>query len=175
MNKTSCSNSISKRAAAAQEGFSFPELLIASFILAFIVLGSLQMTTNALQGMGKSKSRGQADAEIASRIERLRSEAFSFLCQEGCANNQLTKMLIYDLPALKPLCASKGLGQAFLNSLDESKKETSFQINSKPAINVTANYIAENNKVHVTYEADTSPMPLVVTTTLVPHAQGWCP
>jgi len=155
-------------------GFSLPELLIASFILALVVLGSVRMTSTALQGIGRSKTRGQADIEIARHIEELRAKAFGFLCTQGCSDDQLTKGLTYNLTLLKPLCASKGLGQAFLSSLSDQEKPLSFPAGIPP-IEVSASYSADGNKLHVTYEAKTTPRPLVVTTTLVPHAQGWCP
>lgn len=155
-------------------GFSLPEILIASFILALVVLGSVRMTSTALLGMGHSKTRGQADNEIARHIEEPRAKAFGFLCTQGCTDDQLTKALTYNLTTLKPLCASKGLGQAFLNSLSNQEKPLSFTTGAPP-IDISASYSADGNKLHVTYEAKTTPRPLFVTTTLVPHAQGWCP
>ena len=155
-------------------GFSLPELLIASFILALVVLGSVRMTSTALQGISRSKTRGQADIEIARHIEELRAKAFGFLCTQGCNDDQLTKALTYNLTTLKPLCASNGLGQAFLNSLSDQEKPLSFTAGTPP-VDISASYSADGNKLHVTYETKTTPRPLVVTTTLVPHAQGWCP
>ena len=155
-------------------GFSLPELLIASFILALAILGSVRMTSTALQGMGRSKTRGHVDIEIARHIEELRAKAFEFLCTQGCGNDQLTQALTYDLTTLKPLCATKGLGQAFLGSLSDQDKPLSFTTGTPP-VDVSAKYEDDGNKVHITYTAETKPSPLVVTTTLVPHAQGWCP
>jgi len=167
-------NGTRKERKVSSSAFSLPELLIASFILALVVLGSVRMTSTALQGMGRSKMRGQADIEIARHIEELRSKAFGFLCQQGCSVDQLTKDLEYDLITLKPLCASKDPGQAFLNSLSDQDKPLSFTAGTPP-VDISASYSADGNKLHVTYEAKTTPRPLFVTTTLVPHAQGWCP
>lgn len=167
-------NRIRKERKVSSSAFSLPEILIASFILALVVLGSVRMTSTALQGMGRSKTRGQADIEIARHIEELRAKAFGFLCTQGCNDDQLTKALTYDLTTLKPLCASKGLGQAFIDNLSDPEKPASF-LAGTPPIEVSASYSAEGNKVHITYAAKTTPTPLVVTTTLVPHAQGWCP
>ena len=124
--------------------------------------------------MGSSKRRGQVDLEIARHIEDLRAKAFGFLCTQGCSDDQLTKALTYNLTILKPLCASKSLGQAFLDSLSNEEKPPSFSAGT-PSMEISASYSADGNKVNITYEAKTTPTPLVVTTTLVPHAQGWCP
>jgi Tfp pilus assembly protein PilV len=68
-----------------QAGFSMPEVLVASFILIWVILSSLQLTSSSILGMGKSKRRGLVDAAIASRIEKLRSDAFSYLCTPAAA------------------------------------------------------------------------------------------
>ena len=73
---------------ATQAGFSMPEVLVASFILIWVILSSLQLTSSSIMGMGKSKRRGLVDAAIASQIEKLRSDAFSYLCTQGCANSE---------------------------------------------------------------------------------------
>ena len=155
-------------------GLSLPEVLIASFILVFVILSSVRMTTNALSGMSRSQSRSLVDTAIASHIETLRKESFDFLCSQGCSDDKLTEALEYDLITLKPLCANKGLGKAFLNDLPATYKPESFRVTSIPPVTVTVNYEHEFNRVNITYIADINPG-MVVSTTLVPHAQGWCP
>ena len=155
-------------------GLSLPEVLIASFILAFVILSSVRMTTNALSGMSRSKSRSLIDTAIAGHIETLRKESFDFLCSQGCSDDELTEALEYDLITLKPLCKNKDLGEAFLNNLPETYKPESFSVNSIPPVTVTVNYEHELNRVNITFTANINPA-MVVSTTLVPHAQGWCP
>ena len=157
-------------------GLSLPEVLIGSFILVLIILNSVRMTTNAIGGMNKSKTRSLVDAAIAHHIAALRKQAFEFLCMEGCKDNELTKALKYDLDTLKHLCEDEriGLGKAFLDSLDSVDMPKQIPIESIPPIIVRVNYMPEFNQLHVTYEADTKPS-IVVPTTLVPHSQGWCP
>ena len=157
-----------------QEGLSLPEVLIASFILIFIVLSSVRMTTNALSGMSRSKGRSLVDTSIATHIEALRKQSFEFLCTQGCSNNELSKALKYELATLKPLCANKSLGEAFLTSLSAADKPSNFIVASVPQVTVNVTYTADQNRLHVSYAAATSPE-MVVSTTLVPHAQGWCP
>lgn len=154
-------------------GFSMPEVLVASFILVWVVLSSLQLTSSSILGMGKSKRRGLVDAAIASRIETLREEAFSYLCTQGCSNDELTKSLVFNLATLKPLCESNTLGEGLLNALPAEDKPNTFIVNTVPPSNVQATYTADGNRLHVNYTA-TNPS-ISVNTTLVPHAQGWCP
>jgi Tfp pilus assembly protein PilV len=156
-----------------QAGFSMPEVLVASFILIWVILSSLQLTSSSILGMGQSKRRGLVDAAIASRIEKLRSDAFSFLCTQGCTDNELTKALEFNLITLKPLCSSNTLGQGLLNALPTEDKPSSFTVNTVQPILVQATYTSDGNKLHVSYSA--TDMALTVNTTLVPHAQGWCP
>ena len=156
------------------EGISLPELLIASFILILVVLTSVRMTTSALSSMGRSQSRSLVDVAIAEHIETLRKQSFDFLCIQGCSNDELTQALKYDLTTLKPLCADKQLGDAFLSSLPATDKPESFSMAAIPPVTVEVTYTAEQNRLHVSYSAATNP-DMVVSTTLVPHAQGWCP
>ena len=157
-------------------GLSLPEVLIGSFILALVILNSVRITTHAIGGMNKSKTRSLVDSAIAHHIETLRKRTFEFLCMEGCKGNELTKALKYDLDTLKPLCESEnlGLGKAFLDSLDVSDMPKEIMVESVPPVTVRVNYVPEFNRLHVTYEADTKPS-IVVPTTLVPNSQGWCP
>lgn len=154
-------------------GFSIPEVLVASFILVWVILSSLQLTSSSILGMGKSKRRGIADAAIASRIEILREEAFRYLCLQGCSNEELTKPLIFNLATLKPLCESNSLGKGLLDSLPADDKPSSFTASTIPPVKIQATYTTDRNRLHVSYKA-TDPS-ISVNTTLVPHAQGWCP
>ena len=109
-------------------GFSIPEVLVASFILIWVILSSLQLTSSSILGMGKSKRRGLVDTAIAAQIEKLRNDAFSYLCTQGCTDNELTKNLEFDLTALKPLCNTNNLGQGLLNALPAADKPASFTV-----------------------------------------------
>ena len=157
-------------------GLSLPEVMIGSLILVLIILNSVRMTTHAIGGMNKSKTRSLVDTAIAHHIETLRKRTFEFLCVEGCKGNELTKALKYDLDTLKPLCENgdTGLAKAFLDSLSAADMPKEIMIESVPPVTVRVNYVPEFNRLHVTYEADTKPS-IVVPTTLVPHSQGWCP
>ena len=157
----------------SQAGFSMPEVLVASFILTAVVLSSLQLTSSSILGIGQSKRRGLVDTAIAAKIEQLRSDAFSYLCTQGCTGDELTKNLAFNLATLKPLCSTNSLGQGLLNAIPAANKPASFTVDTIPPVNVAATYTPDGNRLHVNYTA-TDPI-LSVNTTLVPHAQGWCP
>jgi hypothetical protein len=156
-----------------QTGFSMPEVLVASFILIWVILSSLQLTSSSILGMGQSKRRGLVDTAIAAQIEKLRSDAFSYLCTQGCADDELTKNLTFNLATLKPLCSANKLGQGLLNALPAADKPDSFTVDTIPPVNIQATYTPDGNRLHVNYT--TTDLSLSVNTTLVPHAQGWCP
>lgn len=154
-------------------GFTIPEVLVSSLILVWVILSSLQLTSSSILGMGQSKRRGLVDTAIAAQIEKLRNKAFNFLCTQGCTDNELTKSLVFDLATLKPLCSTNNLGEGLLDALPTTDKPSSFTVNTVPPVNVQATYTPEGNKLHVSYTAPA--LSLNVNTTLVPHAQGWCP
>ena len=161
------------RSQPSQAGFSLPEVMVASLILILVVLSSLQMTGSSIIGMGRSKQRGLVDTDIASHMETLREGAFRYLCTQGCANTELTKSLAFDLATLKPLCSANNLGQGLLNALAASDKPSSFIVNSVPPVEVKVAYTPSGNQLNATFTA--TALPLSVSTTIVPHAQGWCP
>ena len=153
--------------------FSIPEVLVASFILIWVILSSLQLTSSSILGMGKSKRRGLVDTAIASHIENLRREAFGYLCMQGCEDNELTKELRFELSTLKPACGN--LGESFRGFLEESSKNPleSFTVSTTPPTKVEVEPFPDGNKLHIKYTA--ADLSLSINTTLVPHAQGWCP
>ena len=173
-----------------ERGLSLPEVLVASAILATTVVSSLQLTGSSLHGMGHSKLRGQVDSAIAARMEDLRGHAFSYLCRSGtdsdhpqpggCTDANLTQELDYgELPNranLKALCSSNGLGAgllAFVTSSHGSDVAPFVVPSTTPAVTVTPSFTVEGNRLNVTFDAPSVPMS--VSSTLVPQAQGWCP
>lgn len=171
-------------------GLSLPEVLVASAILATTVVSSMQLTSSSLQGMGHSKLRGQVDSAIAARMEDLRGHAFSYLCRSGtdsdhpqpggCTDATLTQELDYgELPNranLKQLCTSNALGAgllAYVTSNHASDVAPFVVPGTTPAVTVTPSFTAEGNRLNVTLAAPS--VPISVSSTLVPQAQGWCP
>ena len=174
--RSSCRNS--------ERGMSLPEVMISSFILVSAVTANLHMGNSSVKGMNSSDLRYRLDSAIAQRIEDLRKQAFEYLCidtpgdEAGCIEGNSNKALAYDLTVLKPLCLTNNLGEELRNHINtNSSLLASFNLQDldasadNVAIAVAAN--PSGNQLDVTLS--TQAMPISVSTTLVPHAQGWCP
>ena len=165
-------------------GMSLPEVMISSFILVSVVTANMHMGNSSLKGMNSSDLRYKLDSAIAQRIEDLRKQAFEYLCvdtpgeEAGCIEGHSNKALAYDLSTLKPLCVTNNLGEQLRNhinantsllagfnlrDLDPSAENVAIAVAATPS----------GNQLDVTLSTQT--MPIAVSTTLVPHAQGWCP
>ena len=163
---------------------SLPEVMISSFILVSVVTANMHMGNSSLKGMNSSHLRYKLDSAMAQRIEDLRKQAFEYLCvdtpgeEAGCIEGHSNKALAYDLTTLKPLCVTNNLGEQLRNhinanttlltnfnlqDLDPSAENITIEVDPKPF----------ENQLDVTLSTQT--MPIAVSTTLVPHAQGWCP
>ena len=168
----------------SERGMSLPEVMISSFILVSVVTANMHMGNSSLKGMNSSDLRYKLDSAIAQRIEDLRKQAFEYLCvdtpgeEAGCIEGHSNKALAYDLSTLKPLCVTNNLGEQLRNhinantsllagfnlrDLDPSSENVAIAVAATPS----------GNQLDVTLSTQT--MPIAVSTTLVPHAQGWCP
>ena len=168
----------------SERGMSLPEVMISSFILVSVVTANMHMGNSSLKGMNSSDLRYKLDSAIAQRIEDLRKQAFEYLCvdtpgeEAGCIEGHSNKALAYDLSTLKPLCVTNNLGEQLRNhinantsllagfnlrDLDPSAENVAIAVAAPPS----------GNQLDVTLSAQV--IPISVSTTLVPHAQGWCP
>lgn len=165
-------------------GMSLPEVMISSFILVSVVAANMHMGNSSVKGMNSSDLRYKLDSAIAQRIEDLRKQAFEYLCvdtpgeEAGCIEGHSNKALAYDLTTLKPLCVTNNLGEQLRNHINANTSLLDgFNLQDldasaeKVAIAVAAT--PSGNQLDVTLS--TQAMPIAVSTTLVPHAQGWCP
>jgi len=164
-------------------GITLPEVMVSSLILITTVTTSLQLTGSSITGMGRSKLQGQVDSAIATRMEDLRRHAFEYLCapNAGCQSEHLSQELDYDdtpnKTVLKNLCNTQGLGAgllAYVNSQHSSDLQPFNVPGTVPPTTITPTLQVDGNRLNVTYVANTIP-PISVASTLVPHAQGWCP
>ena len=155
-------------------GYSLPEVMIASAILAAVVTSSVRMTSSSVLGMNRSKLHQQASSALAARMETLRYEAFRYLCSQGCEHDQLTEERLYDIALLRPRCLAADLGSSFYSHLQqlESAPHQPFTVTDAEIL-VTPTFDPSGNQLLATLEAPS--IPLTLTTTLVPSAQAWCP
>lgn len=155
-------------------GYSLPEVMISSVLLAAVVASSVRLTSSSILGMNRSKLRNQISTAMSERVETLRLEAFRFLCEQGCSNSELTQEIRYDLAALKPRCTAQDLGGSFLAHLRTLKPSPTegFTVGETDAP-VIPSFSASGNQLRISLDAPSIPMRM--STTLVPMAQGWCP
>ena len=170
-------------------GMSLPEVMISSFILISVITANMHMGNSTVTGMNSSDLRYRLDSAMAQRIEDLRKQAFEYLCvdtpgeEAGCIEGHSNKALAYDITTLKPLCVTNNLGQKLSDHIttntnaDINKLLAGFNLQDlDPAAENVAIAVAatpSGNQLDVTLSTQT--MPIAVSTTLVPHAQGWCP
>lgn len=157
-------------------GYSLPEVLVGSIILTSAITMAVQLSNSSLDGMQRMNQRSKIDSAIAARMEEIRDVGFRHLCTQGCADAELTLQLKYDLDILRPLCINASLGQSLLTDLQTKELDKNFDLvdyddtaTTKP---ITTDLQASGNTVLVTLSETTTPVS--VTTTIVPHAQGWC-
>ena len=172
--------------AFADGGYSLPEVMIASVILASAVSMTAQLSNSTVDGMQRMDQRARLDSAMAARIEAIRDAAFRHLCIQGCNDTELTQQLKYNLTTLRPLCETAGLGSSLLTQLQDTSggKEdltSNFSISDYEADGsntntlsptITSTVTASGNQVNVTLSESSTGQS--VTTSVVAHAQGWC-
>ena len=165
-------SAVHPKATRTSSGYSLPEVMISSVLLAAVVASSVRLTSSSILGMNRSKLRNQVSTAMSERVETLRLEAFRFLCEQGCSNSELTQEIRYDLAALKPRCSAQDLGSSFLAHLQALKPPPTegFQV-GETAVSIIPSF--SGNQLRISLAAPSIPMSM--STTLVPMAQGWCP
>ena len=161
----------------ANGGYSLPEVMIGSVILASAVSMTAQLSNSTLDGMQRMDQRARLDSAMAARMEDIRDAAFRHLCIQGCDDAELTQQLKYDLTTLRPLCEASGLGESLVTTLTASNLGTgTFNLTdydpTARSTPITSTVLASGNQVNVTLSESSTG--LSVTTSVVPHAQGWC-
>ena len=164
-------------------GFSLPEVLIGSVILASAVTMTAQLSNSTVDGMKRMDLRSKLDSAMAARMEEIREQAFQLHCQSSCEPSQLTKQLKYNTTAIKPLCETNTLGTSLLSALSQADLNHDFNLRdyddtdttttASPSIPIQSTLTASGNLVTATFTEPNTP--LSITSTIVPHAQGWCP
>ena len=161
----------------ASEGFSLPEVMIGSVILASAVSMTAQLSNSTLDGMQRMDQRARLDSAMAARMEDIRDAAFKHLCIQGCDDAELTQQLKYNLSTLRPLCETTELGDSLKTALTASNLGTgTFNLTeydpTAESTPISSTVTSSGNLVNVTLSESSTG--LSVTTSVVPHAQGWC-
>ena len=188
-----CSLPQKTQSSRGSEGFSLPELLVSSIILAGAVAASAQLSTSTAEGMRRSSLRAKTDSAMARRMEEIRHCAFFYLIDNNLKNNpnqsdcrllqlNIAEQLKYpdssNTDTFKSHCDNSTLStglKAYLSSNQENLT-TSFNLNdydqTAKSVPITTAIISSGNLLQVTLAADS--IPATIQSTIVPHAQGWC-
>ena len=73
------------RVNSTDRGFSIPEVLVSSALLAFVVASSTQLSVNSGKTVQRGSARDAVYARIADDLEELRRETWRFACEDGTA------------------------------------------------------------------------------------------
>ena len=73
------------RSNTSDRGFSIPEVLVSSALLAFVVASSTQLYLNSGKTVQRGSARDAVYARIADDLEELRRETWRFACEDGTA------------------------------------------------------------------------------------------
>ena len=166
-------------------GFSMPEMMVSSFILAtFVTLGT-QLTNSTTDGMKRTNLRSKLDSAMALRMEEIRHCAFFYLLDssllvegEDCRSHSfdLTQQLSYDLDSLAPLCSANTIGTSLSSHLSTEGLGGNFNLqdydDAADSEIIQATLTPAGNQLKVLLSATS--IPLKIQSTIVPHAQGWC-
>ena len=82
-----CSLHPKKQTSRGSDGFSLPELMVSSVILAGVVAASAQLSSSTADGMRRSSLRAKTDSAMARRMEEIRHCAFFYLIDNNLKNN----------------------------------------------------------------------------------------
>ena len=164
-------------------GYSLPEVMVASVVLAASVAMTANLSNSTMDGMQSMNLRSKLDSALAARMELIRDAGFRYLCTQGCDNDQLSLQLKYDLDTLTPLCKTDSLGSSLATHLATEHPELTetFNLNSvdakAPSIPIISTITPSGNRLSVTLTAKDSSDQAIqsISSTIVPHAQGWCP
>ena len=188
-----CSLHRKTQTSRGSDGFSLPELMVSSVILAGVVAASAQLSSSTADGMRRSSLRAKTDSAMARRMEEIRHCAFFYLIDNTLKNNpnqsdcrllqlNIAEQLKYPdsskTTTFKSYCDNSTLStglKAYLSSNQENLT-TSFNLKdydqTATSVPITTEITSRGNLLQVTLVADA--IPATIQSTIVPHAQGWC-
>ena len=178
----------------SHQGFSMPEVLISSALLALVVSNSSQLFMKSGLATSKGSSRDAVAAAVAKDLESLRTKAFQYHCHSGpCSTDpsKIAKPISYldinsstAIDAMETLCDNKFLEDDMVSKDGDLTTENPTTI-PLPSDNVALQGItvertlftsSDSHQLLVSYQATTdSPIKFSFNSSLIPTAEGWCP
>ena len=167
----------------SHQGFSMPEVLISSALLALVVSNSSQLFMKSGLATSKGSSRDAVAAAVAKDLESLRTKAFQYHCHSGPCSTQsseIAKPISYldlsdseKIATMENRCQIKGLEEHMVETME--LKDKNFTAKGV-TIERTLTTSPDSNQLLVSYQATTdSPIKFSFNSSLIPTAEGWCP
>ena len=178
----------------SHQGFSMPEVLISSALLALVVSNSSQLFMKSGLATSQGSSRDAVAAAVAKDLESLRTKAFQYHCHSGpCSTDpsEIAKPISYldlssstALDAMETLCDNKSLEDDMVSKDNELTTDTATTLaldrNNVALQGITIERTlatsSDSHQLLVSYQATTdSPIKFRLDSSLSPAAEGWCP
>lgn len=173
-------------------GFSLPELMASSMILAGVVTMSAKLSNLTTDGIRKNDIRMKADSAMSLRMEEIRHCAFFYLISEELKINpaesdcrsfrlNMAEQLHYpdttSATSFTSQCNDSTLGDGLQAFLKTNTKDltTSFNLtdydSTARSVPITTTITPNGNQIRVNLSASSIQS---IDSIIVPHAQGWC-
>jgi hypothetical protein len=193
--KTQKPVSVLDSAGSQAGGYSLPEVMIASTVLALVVTNSVGTLTQSGKSFSKSRERDAISALIAKDLEGLRATAFNYMrCDPtpqpnepaGCpgardnsfADGQIT--FVPDVNRCRAGTLAEGLvaTNAALASQSTLAIPPTLSGVSLQGVSITRRVSASGNELAVNYSSSSTTSgnsPVYQQAIIVPESTGWCP
>ena len=176
-------------------GYSLPEVMIASTVLALVVTNSVGTLTQSGKSFSKSRERDAISALIAKDLEGLRATAFNYMrCDPspqpnepaGCptardnsfADGQIT--FVPDVTRCRAGTLAEGLAStdAALGGISTLAIPPTLSGVSLRGVSISRTVSATGNELAVNYSSSSTTSgnsPVYQQAIIVPESTGWCP
>ena len=143
-----------------QSGFSMPEVMVSSGLLAFLVASSTQLYLNSGQTIRRGSARDAVYARIADDLEELRRETWRFACEDGtactgnanhadipvsyktarqCTSTPCRNGELLQISALTAACTNRTLGAYMASSHNDTSGAPVFPLSQSTSLDWTKN------------------------------------
>lgn len=130
---------LSSPSKATTGGFSIPEVLVSSALLALVVASSTQLYINSGSTIQRSSLRDAVNARIAEDLEELRRESWRWACEDGSEGGIATACTGSTADADKPVAYKTGRSvYSTFSELARYKQACGFGTNSTRIAQTTA-------------------------------------
>jgi Tfp pilus assembly protein PilV len=193
--KTQKPVSVSDSTGSIGGGYSLPEVMIASTVLALVVTNSVGTLTQSGKSFSKSRERDAISALIAKDLEGLRATAFNYMrCDPspqtnepagcpGARNNSFSDGQITFVPdvtrceegtlAVDLVATNAALASQSTLAIPQTLSGVSLQ-----GVSITRKVSASGNELEVNYSSSSTTSgnsPVYQQAIIVPESTGWCP